>query len=54
MVDHLIRFLVIDKRDGQTVQVRASDWRDALECAFELGFRPRADLRWLGTFRLDE
>jgi hypothetical protein len=54
MADHLIRFLVIDKRDGETMQVHAANWRDALEVAFENGFRPRDDLRWLGTFRLDE
>jgi hypothetical protein len=50
----LIRFLVIDKRDGRSYATRAGDWRAAIEDALLAGFVPRADLRFLGTFRLDD
>jgi hypothetical protein len=50
----LIRFLVIDKRDGRTYATRAGDWRAAMELAFVAGFMARADLKHVGTFRLDE
>jgi hypothetical protein len=50
----LIRFLVIDKRDGRTYATRAGDWRAAMEMAFVAGFMARADLKHVGTFRLDD
>jgi hypothetical protein len=54
MHSSLIRFLVIDKRDGRTWACKAGDWRAAMELALVAGFVPRADFRFLGTFRLDE
>lgn len=50
----LIRFLVIDKRNGRTWQVKAGDWRAAIELALVAGFVPRSDFGYLGTFRLDD